>query len=337
MTKLRYNVTKAKPSAAKGKSTREVEAHRLDCPVCDNADVLVVTWKLGRDDEWQWFLHCFSDSCQALGGGYLAEVARATGAPNGWALKEDPLKWLSQKVSCGSASRRNRNDARPVTAGDVYNWRRKLAETADVRAYLMSERGLSTEIIEEYGLGYDGRAIRFPLWEDEDLWLFNQATYRYWPDPWRVDAKGKEVWKRSGAAAALYPHLPPGEAIIVCEGELDTLIGRQHGLPTVTSTTGTSWSVDWNRLVIGKRLAIVYDTGEASLKIARRRAADFRAAGIEAWPVDLGLDAKGEDLTDWFMRYGRSAADLIALIRSERRAAAQAKPTKRIRATNTKE
>ena len=109
--------------------------------------------------------------------------------------------------------------------------------------------------------------------------------------------------------------------LLVCEGEFDALLLRQHGFPAVTSTAGTSWSPEWNRHVRGRQVAVVYDAGAFSLEIAERRAREFVAAGAcEAWAVELGLE-KGEDATDWFVNYGRSADDLRRLIRAARRSA----------------
>jgi len=63
----------------------------------------------------------------------------------------------------------------------------------------------------------------------------------------------------------------------------------------------------------------MYDAGAFPLEIAEHRAHEFVAAGArEAWAVDLGLE-KGEDATDWFVKYGRSADDLRRLINSSKR------------------
>jgi hypothetical protein len=42
------------------------------------------------------------------------------------------------------------------------------------------------------------------------------------------------------------------------------------------------------------------------------------AGAKDAWPVDLGL-ADGEDITDWFVTYGRSVTELRDLISDARR------------------
>jgi hypothetical protein len=107
--------------------------------------------------------------------------------------------------------------------------------------------------------------------------------------------------------------------IIVCEGEFDALLLNQHGLAALTSTAGTNWRPEWNHWLQGRRVAVLYDAG--SIELARRRAAEFRSGGArEAWAVEWPrYFAEGEDVGDWFVKYGGSAEELWELIRDERR------------------
>jgi hypothetical protein len=72
---------------------------------------------------------------------------------------------------------------------------------------------------------------------------------------------------------------------------------------------------EWARLFRGRRVPVVYDAVDAR-DAANGTAAKLCAAGADAWVVDLasaGLK-NGEDITDWFVTYGRNKADLIDLI-----------------------
>ncbi|HTX31735.1 MAG TPA: toprim domain-containing protein [Solirubrobacteraceae bacterium] len=293
----------------------------MDCPVCGEASHLVVTRKPDHDGEPTWFLHCYSASCQALGKAFLAELASAVGAPHGSWIKEDPLRWLDRDSAVSSHARpRRRGDEGWISFAQVRGWHDQLMDSWSPLDYLRKDRGLTVETIAAHLIGFDSQAFTFPVFADREHGLIRNVKRRYWPEPWKLDRNGKPVWKRGLArSASLYPDLPNGRAWLLCEGELDALLARQHGFPAVTSTTGTSWSADWNVLARGRRIAVVYDAGEASMKIAKRRAAQLRADGAaDAWAVRLPL-ADGEDLTDWLVRHGRSAAGLRRLIRGARR------------------
>lgn len=137
---------------------------------------------------------------------------------------------------------------------------------------------------------------------------------RFWPDtPASSNGKPIKMVGPRNTPAELYPEVPPGRTLIVCEGEFDALLLRQKGLPAVTSTASTSWKPEWDVHTRDRRVAVLYDSG--SLDLAERRAAELVAAGAaHAWAVDLGL-GHGEDVTDWFITYGRSRAELCELVR----------------------
>jgi hypothetical protein len=318
---VRTHAARTSTSSAPDGRTAEAKEDRLtDCPVCGEANHLVLTRKLDRGGEPSWFLYCHTASCQALEGAYLAALAGAVGAPHGGWLKEDPLRWLAVGAAGKAGFRRPRSDAPWVSYAQVRRWHERLIESPDVLDYLRVERGLSSETIASHLLGYDGRAIGAPVFESVERCLVANVKRRYWPEPWKLDAGGKAIWKRglAGAPARLYPDLPRRRPWLLCEGEFDALLARQRGFPAVTSTTGTSWSSDWDWLVRGRRVAVIYDAGQASVKIAERRAEQLRGAGANAWAVALPL-ADGEDLTDWFIRHRRTAGELRQLIRRARR------------------
>jgi hypothetical protein len=125
--------------------------------------------------------------------------------------------------------------------------------------------------------------------------------------------------------AALYPvHVfaRGPRVIVVCEGEIDALLLNQHGIPAVTSTAGTRWNPAWNVHVVGRSVAVLYDAGALSYEKAEERAKTLRVAGArDSWPVDLLLASfdKGEDVGDWFVKYGMSASELGRFIQQARR------------------
>jgi DNA primase len=112
----------------------------------------------------------------------------------------------------------------------------------------------------------------------------------------------------------LYPSFLSTTSILLCEGEWDTLIARQHRLPAVGVSGVNIWDQKWNPAFAGTSVAIVFDCDDAGRSNARRRAEELSVAGARVKVVDLGLRDK-EDLTDWFVKYRRTAEDLISLIR----------------------
>jgi hypothetical protein len=110
--------------------------------------------------------------------------------------------------------------------------------------------------------------------------------------------------------------------VVLCEGELDALLLNQLEIPALTSTAGTSWKPEWNRYVIGRRVAVLYDAG--SVKKAARRAGELRAAGArDAWAASWEREAfaKGEDVTDAVVKHRWSASDVKSFLDDERRRA----------------
>jgi hypothetical protein len=210
-------------------------------------------------------------------------------------------------------------------------WVAALGSNANALDWLRDQRGLTSETIRDARIGYaksgvpgpwsDYGAFTLPVLEEDGKIV--TLRKRFWPRT-PVTHKNKPVKMAGprGVPAVLYPDIPHGAAVLLCEGEFDCLVARQHGLPAVTSTAGTSWNVEWDERVVGRRVAVIYDAGSNSLRLARRTVDRLREAGAAAaWAVDLrraGL-TQGEDLTDWFVTYGRSADRLVRLIARERR------------------
>ena len=101
-------------------------------------------------------------------------------------------------------------------------------------------------------------------------------------------------------------------------GRLATaLLARQHGLPAFTGLAGKTWNSAWDPDAAGREIAVAYDVGaedDAAATVDKLRQAGAR----RAWVVSLGLSSDGEDIGDWFLTYGRTAVELLDLIRRTR-------------------
>jgi hypothetical protein len=71
-------------------------------------------------------------------------------------------------------------------------------------------------------------------------------------------------------------------------------------------------------------VAVIFDVGEQAEKAADRAvelirdSRGFDEGSVEAWPVRLPLPHEGDDLGDWFCKYGRTGDELMQLIRTAR-------------------
>lgn len=101
---------------------------------------------------------------------------------------------------------------------------------------------------------------------------------------------------------------------------MDALLGRRHGLPAMTGLLGKQWNTAWDRDVIDRRVVVIYDVG-AEDEAARTVERLWDAGAASAWFAPLGLPEHGDDLSDWFLKYGRTFKDLLRVIRRAGRSA----------------
>lgn len=178
------------------------------------------------------------------------------------------------------------------------------------RLYLSQRRRVSRRILSRWRVGWDPQRETYTLPVfDVDGAVVNLRRYR--PDP------PEDVPKMAGLAGRsiqLYPSVPSGWVLLV-EGEWDALVGRSHGLPTVTSTGGVQgWKAGWDDLFYKRKVAICFDSDKPGREGAAKLARGLRTIASELRVIDLTPDrSDGYDLTDWF-RDGRTAGELRNLI-----------------------
>jgi len=291
-------------------------AHRafdFECPLCDAVKGRAnISTRTG-----EWVISCWSCSQ----GSYLFNLADAIGVPGGgYTLKEDPLHYLAPYIT-----RRVARAAEPAplpSAEDIRAWCRMLRRDPDVMRYLLGERGLGKRVVERARLGYDGRAITIPIYDVRTRELVNMRR-RYLAPVTGGKYQGLAGRTIENGGVTVYPTLPDGPLVLVA-GEFDALALWTHGLPGISVTSGaaTRWRQEWAWMVKGRRVAVIYDADPREQEQAVSRAAELRREGAHAWPVRLteaGL-SDAEDVTDWFVKYGRTRTDLLRLINRERQA-----------------
>ena len=124
-----------------------------------------------------------------------------------------------------------------------------------------------------------------------------------------------------GNRAELYgwEHLgqPKPGIIVVCEGEFDRLVLESHGIRAVTGTAGAGvFLKEWGEALLEvSHIFVCYDRDEAGRAGAERVAVLIPQARIVELPTEVG---PGGDITDFFVRLGKSIRDFEDLIEKAR-------------------
>lgn len=175
--------------------------------------------------------------------------------------------------------------------------------------FLTGERGLTSETVERYKLGFLAGRITFPVRVRGKL--YNVRRYK----PHASESK-MISWKGQGSPALLYPlqvlqERPATVPVLFCEGEIDALLGNQEARGRFVAITGTGGAntppPDLSSLK-NRRVFIAYDCDSAGAAGAEKLRERLLASGAVPFVLDLarlGLQPDSrEDISDYFMRYG---------------------------------
>jgi DNA primase len=179
-----------------------------------------------------------------------------------------------------------------------------------VRAYL-NGRGISDSVVDTHQLGWNGRGITIPIGNrDGEIVCFKFAK-----DPEDQTGSPKMLASR-GARLELYGweqvlNQPP--RIILCEGEFDRLVLESQGFPAVTSIGGAGtfrpeWAKDFEGI---EQVYLCFDRDEAGLEGVLKVGLLIPDARIVELPDEVG---DGGDVTDFFVRLGRTAEEFEKLL-----------------------
>jgi len=155
--------------------------------------------------------------------------------------------------------------------------------------------------------------------------LINIRLYQPGAKEFKIISFGKTTGK-----SALFPTKPlyDDKAVLLTEGESDTICALSQGFNAITQTSKLKkWPPEHLAPFTGRDVIVAYDADEAGQKYARFAAEALaktaKSIRMVQWPAFMGVDASGavprdhgQDLTDFFVRHGKSADDLQALIDS---------------------
>lgn len=184
---------------------------------------------------------------------------------------------------------------------------------------MREKRGLTVETIERFQIGWDGWRYTIPIYDKAGV-LVNVRRY----DPEAKTGKDKvKSWGDGGwGTGRLYGYdtLAEHNEVVISEGEMDRIIGQQFGLPTVTHTSGANtWLPEWTPEFEGKVVFICYDRDTAGEAGANKAAIAIAKVAEAVYIIRLPGDAKGFDLTDYFVNQGYTEKDFRALMDQSRK------------------
>ncbi len=179
-----------------------------------------------------------------------------------------------------------------------------------IRRYL-NARGITDLLINFHLLGWNGHRITIPIRNREGKIVF----FKLAKDPEDKTASPKML-ATPGSSAELYGWeavLEKPTQIVVCEGEFDRLVLEAKGFFAVTSTGGAGvfrreWAEYFQSIA---EVYVCFDNDEAGRQGAERVGRLIRHARIVELPEEVG---PGGDVTDFFVRLGRSRADFEKLM-----------------------
>jgi DNA primase len=191
-----------------------------------------------------------------------------------------------------------------------------------LRAYL-NGRGITDETIDLHRLGWNGKRITIPIFDRHGTLAF----FRLARDPHET-TRGPKMLTSRGASVELYGWervLAKPCRIVICEGEFDRLVLESHGIAAVTSTGGArafrpEWADEFRTI---PEVFVCFDHDEAGRRGALRVARLIPQAKIVALPDAVG---SGGDVTDFFVRLGRTRDDFVQLLGAAQPAPPQSLP-----------
>ena len=178
-----------------------------------------------------------------------------------------------------------------------------------IRAYL-NGRGIPNEMIDLSLIGWNGWRITIPIFNcDGELAFFKQAKD---PDD-KSDSPKMIAWPKGHLELYGWENLASDSSqIVICEGEFDRLVLEANGFKAVTSTGGArafkkEWAKEFESI---PEVYICFDNDEAGRNGALSVGRLIPHAKLVELPNEVG---DGGDVTDYFVRMGKSREDFLKL------------------------
>lgn len=250
---------------------------------------------------------------------------------NLWTLSKhlgDNLHDFNRSVSRSAVIKKEKMKSALLDDETVENYHRALP--ARIRNWLTEIRGISSEVIEARKIGYgtfQGRSwIVIPMMIGEGWFLKLRR------DPEDTNNAIKNMVFPAGNEAMLYGRemLAESDYAVIVEGEFDMHVLESQGVVAVTSTGGAgTFKSEWYELFKDvKEIVVCYDNDEQGDKGAIRTlellASNLPDVQLQRIKLPEEVGPKG-DVTDFFVRLGRSLDEFMDLKKPYERIALKAK------------
>lgn len=204
------------------------------------------------------------------------------------------------------------------TEEKISEWVSTLLAAPGILKVMTDDRGLTTDTLKKFQVGWDGDRYTIPI-RDADGVLLNIRRY----DPKAKEAKDKMVsWGFGWGDGRIYglETLRDHDEVVFAEGEMDRLINMQHGIPTVCSTSGASvFKPEWLPPFEGKTVFVCYDKDAAGTTGAMKACLALATVCEAVYNIVLPGDAKGFDITDYYVSQGYTEENFFALMDESRK------------------
>ncbi len=190
---------------------------------------------------------------------------------------------------------------------------KRLLKNKEIMKFFKERRGLTLATLKRFEIGFDGDRITIPIKVGNHY--LNIRRY----ERGKCSANEKMLsYKEGYGEARLWPAANlTKDDVLICEGEMDTLLACQMGFNAVTGTAGAgTWPSKFTKLVAGKFISICYDIDkpgrDGEKKIAK--AVKHLVKGIKFIHLPI-TEPDNADLTDYIVNHGHTAKDFKKLIK----------------------
>jgi hypothetical protein len=182
--------------------------------------------------------------------------------------------------------------------------------------YVTKERGLTLDAINKFKIGYSTKTKRttIPVYDDKNNLLNIRQHSRHKKER---EAGLKVIGIKGFNSVRLYPLSALSQDVIfIMAGEFDMLLAQTLGIESALTKTGPEkqWYNKWNILFKGKNIIIIYDNDKAGVEGSILIANNLFSVAKSVKIIKLPVQEKGEDFTDYIIKYGHGIKDLFDLI-----------------------
>ena len=200
----------------------------------------------------------------------------------------------------------------PIPPEEIERAHLALLNNKKALEFLREKRGWTIDTIKRFKLGYQKRRVLIPIY-DEHGDIVNIRRY----SPSGQHPKMLH-WAQGYGQARWWPveHLKIDE-VVIFEGEPDTILACQLGLPGITQTAGAeTFKPEWAELFRSKKVWICYDRDDAGTKGAEKAAKILARTATEVRIVELPVsgDKNDKDFTDWVLKHSGTIEQFYALM-----------------------